>query len=63
MNTSARSEVLSETDQVKEHCDNPGVDTLPQRSCLNEQISPRNPVEPSVPDEGAFESFGGGAGI
>ena len=63
MNTSARSEVLSETDQVKEHCGNPGVDTVPRRSCPEEQIPRQNPGEPSVPDERASESFVGGAGI
>ena len=63
MNTSALSEVLSETDQGKEHRGNPGVDTVPKKSCPNEQIPPRNPAGPYVPDEGAFESFAGGAGI
>ena len=63
MNTPARSEVLSESDQVKEHCGNPAVDTVPQRSCPNEQIPRRNPGGPYVPAERPFESFVGGAGI
>jgi len=63
MNTSERSEVPRETAHVQEARGTPGVDTVPQRSCPNEQIPPRNPVGPHVPDEGAFESFVGGAGI
>jgi hypothetical protein len=63
MNGSAYSEVLRETDQVKEHRGNPGVDTAPQEVCFNEEAPPRNPVRPCAPDEGAFETFIGGEGI
>ena len=63
MNPSTRSEVLSETDQGKEHCGNPIVDTVQQELCSNEQTPPWDPLGPYVPDEGAFETFVGGAGI
>jgi hypothetical protein len=63
MNATARSEVLSETDQVNHRRGNPGVDTVPQEDCPTEQTLPRNPAAPYAPDEGAFETFAGGAGI
>jgi hypothetical protein len=63
MSVSERSEVLRETDHVKEHCGNPGVDTVPPEVCPNGQTPPRNPVGPCGPDAGAFETFVGGAGI
>jgi hypothetical protein len=61
MNTSVHSEVLRGADQVKEHRGNPRVDTVRQEFCASEQIPPRNPDRPYVPDEGAF--FVDGAGI
>jgi hypothetical protein len=58
---SAGTDVLWQTDQVKEHCGNASVDPVLQELCSNEQTAPPNPVGPS--DEGAFETFLGGAGI
>jgi hypothetical protein len=63
MNASARSEGLRETEHVQQRRDNPGVDTVPQEPCPNEQTPPLNPAGPSVPDEGDFETSVGGAGI
>jgi hypothetical protein len=63
MNASAGHEVLSETDQVEGHRGNPSVDTVPQELRSNEQTSPWNPGGPDGPDEGAFTTFVGGAGI
>ena len=63
MNLSPWSEILGETNPVKEHRGNPGVDTGPQEPCSIEQTPPRNPVGPSIPDGIAFETFVGGAVI
>jgi hypothetical protein len=63
MNTPQRSEALRETDHAQEHRPNPGVHTLLPDKGSETQPPPRNPVEPYVPDEGAFETFVGGAGI
>jgi hypothetical protein len=63
MNPSARPEVPRETDQVREHRGDPRVDAVPQEFSPNEQAAPRNPFEPHVSNEGAFENFVGGAGI
>ena len=63
MNTSPRSEVLSETDQGKDHCGYPLVDNVPQELCSNERTPPLNPSGRSVPDERDFETFADGAGI
>jgi hypothetical protein len=63
MSIKSQFEVMREMDRVEEHGGNPGVDNVPQDLCPNEQTSPRNPVEPYVPDEGAFETFVDGAGI
>jgi hypothetical protein len=63
MKESPRPEVLRETDHVQERRGNPGVDSMLQELCSHEQTPPRNPLGPYVPDEGAFESFVGGAGI
>jgi hypothetical protein len=63
MNVSERSAVLRQTDQIKEHRGNPRVDTVPQEPYPAEQAPPRNPVRPNIPDEGAFETLAGGAGI
>ena len=52
-----------ETDHVQERPGNPGVDTVPQEPCPNEQTPPQNPEGPYVPDEGDFETSVGGAGI
>jgi hypothetical protein len=63
MNEAARPEVLRETDHVRERRGNPGVDTVMQELFCNEQTPPRNPLGSYVPDEGAFETYFGGAGI
>jgi hypothetical protein len=41
----------------------PRGDAAPQEHSPNEQAPPRNPAGPFVPDEGAIETFVGGAGI
>jgi hypothetical protein len=56
---SARFEVLSETEQGKEHRGSPRAHTMPLEASPNEQAPPR----PSAPDEGGFETFVNGAGI
>jgi hypothetical protein len=63
MNTSERPEVLRDTADVQEHRANPSVRAVPQEHGSGRQTPPRNPAEPYVPDEGAFEGFVGGAGI
>ena len=63
MNEGARPEVLRETDHVRECRGNPSVDTVLQELSRYEQTSPRNPLGFYVPDEGAFETYFGGAGI
>jgi hypothetical protein len=63
MNASPRPEVLRETDHVQERRGNPGVDTVRQEPCPNEQTPPLNPPGADVPDEGDFETSVGGAGI
>jgi hypothetical protein len=63
MNVPARPEVLRGTDHVQERRGDPGVDTVLQELCPNEQASPRDLLGPYVPDEGAFETSVGGAGI
>ena len=57
MNTSTRSPVRGEMEQVKEHRGNPGVDAVPEEFCPSEQPPPGDP------DEGAFETFVDGGGI
>jgi hypothetical protein len=61
MNPSPRPELLSETDQGKEHRGNPRVDTVLQELFSNEQTQSRSPAGPS--GDRAFETFAGGAGI
>ena len=63
MNASACPEVLRDTDHVQERRGNPVVDNVLQELCSNEQTPPRNPLGSYVPDEGAFYTFIGGAGI
>jgi hypothetical protein len=63
MNASVSSELLRDRDPVQEHRGHPDLDTVPQEYRSNGQSPPRNPAEPSVPDEVAFETFVGGAGI
>ena len=63
MNASARSEVLRETDPVKEHRGDPSVETVLQGLCSPEQTPPRNPAGPDVPYKGAFEPLVDRAGI
>jgi hypothetical protein len=60
---SARFEVLSETDQGKEHRGNPRAHTMPLEASANEQAPRRGPAGPPAPDEGGFETFVNGAGI
>jgi hypothetical protein len=63
MNTSTRSEVPSDADSDKVRHANPRDQFVLQELCSNEQTPPRNPLGSHVPDEGAFETFVGGAGI
>jgi hypothetical protein len=63
MNPPERPEVLRETAHVQEHRADPSVHTVLQEHRSNRQTPPRNPVGPCVPDEGAIETFVGGAGI
>ena len=63
MNPATRPEVLREADQAREPCGMPTGDAVPQELCSNVQTPPWNPPGPNVPDEGAFESLVGGAGI
>jgi hypothetical protein len=63
MNQSTPADALSETDPSRELCGKPRGDAVPQEHSPNEQSPPRNPVGPYVPDEGATETFVGGAGI
>jgi hypothetical protein len=62
MSPSEHSEALRKTGHVKEHCGNPGVAAVPKEFGPSEQPS-RTPVGPFTPDEGASETFVGGAGI
>jgi hypothetical protein len=57
MNAVARTEVLGQTDQVKEHGTHPGVAPLPQEVCV------RQPGRPDFSDEAGFQTFIHGAGI
>jgi len=61
MNASQHTDVLRETDSVKEHLGNPRVDAVPQELCSTPQTPPRGLAGPS--DEDAFETFVDGAGI
>jgi hypothetical protein len=63
MNAFERSEVRWEIDQVTGRDGNPSVGGGPPEPCSSEQTPPRNPLGSWVPDEGAFETFVGGAGI
>jgi hypothetical protein len=63
MNASERCEVLRVTDHVQEHRGNPSAHTTLHELCSSEQAPPRGPVGPYAPDEGAVETFVGGAGI
>jgi hypothetical protein len=63
MNAPERLEVLPERNHVPEHRGNPSAHTTLHELCSNEQAPPRGPVGPYAPDEGAVETFVGGAGI
>jgi hypothetical protein len=63
MKPSVSSRALKDRDDGQEHRGRPGIDIVPQEHDSNGQTAPRSPGEPSVPDEGPFETFVGGAGI
>jgi hypothetical protein len=63
MNQSTPADALSEADQGMEPRSKPRGDAAPQEHSPNEPDPPRNPAGPLVPDEGAVETFVGGAGI
>jgi hypothetical protein len=63
MNPSEHSEVLPEADNDQERRGNPRDDTGARELYTSEPSLPLNPVAPYAPDESAFETFVGGAGI
>jgi len=63
MNAAEHSEGLRETDHDQEHRAAPSAHTGPPDHLSDRPTPPRNPVGPHVPDEGALETFVGGAGI
>jgi hypothetical protein len=63
MNASARTEVLRQADQVKEHRAHPSVAALPQEVCFSESGRHGSPVRPDVSEEAGFPTFAHGAGI
>jgi hypothetical protein len=63
MNASERSDFLCEIDHVTERSGNSRVGGGSPEPCPNQQTPPQNPFGPWAPDEGAFETFVGGAGI
>jgi hypothetical protein len=63
MNAPERSEAQRETDHAQEHRATPPVHAAPPGTRPNGQPAPRAPIGLHVPDEGAFETFVGGAGI
>jgi hypothetical protein len=60
---STRSVVPRETDQDKDHRDNPDMATGQEEICFNEQACPGTLEGFCVPDERALETFSEGAGI
>ena len=63
MNAPERSDVLRQTDHVPERHGNLSAHTPPHERCPVELAPPRRPPGPDAPDEGAFMTFAGGAGI
>jgi hypothetical protein len=63
MDASALSERLGKTDQVQEHHGDRGPDAVPQEVRRRGETPFRDPVRPSTPEQSAFETFAGGAGI
>jgi hypothetical protein len=63
MDTTTCSEVLRETDPVKQHRGNPRVGTVFHEIRSDEQIAPRIPVGRNARDERTYETYIGGAGI
>ena len=63
MNTSERPEASRETDHVRERRATPSAHTAPQEHRSERRAFPRNAAAPHAPDEGAFETYVGGAGI
>jgi hypothetical protein len=59
----ARSEVLRETDPVKEHCGSPSADAAPQKGAVSEQSQPRGAPARDVGPHCAFQTFVDGDGI
>jgi hypothetical protein len=62
MNAPARPAVPRQTDPTQER-GNPGDDPVPHEPYSDGHIPPWDPSGPNAPDEGAFETFVGGAGI
>jgi hypothetical protein len=63
MNAPERSEILPERNHVQEHRGSPSAQPTLHELCSDEPAPPRGPVGPDAPDEGAVETFVGGAGI
>jgi hypothetical protein len=63
MNALRHTEVLAQTDQVKEHRGYPRLGSLPQEDCFSEPGRHGSPDRPDVPDEEDFPTFIHGAGI
>jgi hypothetical protein len=63
MDTSERPEVLRETSHVTGNLGKTGADAMPRGPRSNEWTPPHDPAGPTVPDEGAFDSFVDGSGI
>ena len=61
MNAPEHSDLLRQTDHVPEHFGNPSAQ--PHDHCPNEPAPFRRPAGSDTPDEGAFMTFVGGAGI
>jgi hypothetical protein len=63
MNASERPAVPREADHLQERRATPSAHTVTQGHRSNRRTLPQNPVGPHVPDEGAPETFIGGARI
>jgi hypothetical protein len=63
MNASARSDILTRTQQLEDHRENPSADDAPQLVCVDEPSRLPGAEGPGASDEGDFPSFIDGAGI
>jgi hypothetical protein len=63
MNALTRSEAAIESDRDCGHVRTRSADPVPGSESFNEPKEPPNTVRPALPDDAAFASFLGGAGI